>query len=39
MGIVVAIVVYCLGALIIKNEKINPIYAMNLKLTQTAEKG
>ena len=38
MGIVVAIVVYCLGALIIKNEKINPIYAMNLKLTQTAEK-
>ena len=38
MGIVVAIVGYCLGALIIKNEKINPIYAMNLKLTQTAEK-
>lgn len=38
MGIVVAIIVYCLGALTIKNEKLNPIYAMNLKLAQTAEK-
>lgn len=36
--VMAGIVVYCLGASIIKNEKINPIYAMNLKLTQTAEK-
>lgn len=32
MGIVVAMIVYCLGAALIKNEKINPIYAMNRKL-------
>lgn len=32
MGIVVAMIVYCLGAALIKNEKINPIYAMNQKL-------
>ena len=32
MGIIVAMVVYCLGSLLIKNEKINPIYAMNQKL-------
>ena len=35
MGIVVAIVVYCLGALLIKSEKLNPIYVMNLKLAQS----
>ena len=32
MGIIVAMVVYCLGSLLITNEKINPIYAMNQKL-------
>ena len=31
MGIIVAMVVYCLGTLLIKNEKINPIYAMKMK--------
>ena len=38
MGIVVAIVVYCLGALLIKSEKINPIYVMNLKLAESSGK-
>ena len=38
MGIVVAIVVYCLGALLIKSEKLNPIYVMNLKLAQSDRK-
>ena len=38
MGIVVAIVVYCLGALLIKSEKINPIYVMKLKLAQSSRE-
>lgn len=38
MGIIVAIVVYCLGAILIKNEKINPIYAMKLKQEASAKQ-
>lgn len=34
-GIVLSIVVYCLGAALIKNEKINPIYEMQLQLKKT----
>ena len=38
MGIVVAMVVYCLGTLLIKSEKINPIYVMKLKLAQSSRE-
>ena len=38
MGIVVALVVYCLGALLIKSEKINHIYVMKLKLAQSSRE-
>ncbi|MEG2037876.1 MAG: hypothetical protein RRZ93_07790, partial [Ruthenibacterium sp.] len=36
-GILAAIVVYCVLSAVIKNEKVNPIYAMQLKL-KGAEK-
>lgn len=31
-GIIVSVVVYCLGAALIKSEKINPIYEMQLQM-------
>lgn len=35
-GIVVSVLVYCIGAALIKNAKINPIYAMRVKMKENA---